>query len=270
MPREARQARSAVALIATRYELIRELHSDGDSLYWEAFDSALDRPVLLQLLRPELAHDPAATTRFEAYRRAAARGPARAGDRILDGGADPESRQLFIVREWPARAWAPRRDRGVLRWLDLDDMPRWLLVAVTAVSLLVLGAALKPAVEGWLGWINQPATAADPAVSLARAAVVPAPTGAATAAPASAGPATPAPPTVAPTATPVGEPRKIVNTGGRGVALHAAPGGDRLPAKGYDEGATVQAFESSGEWTRIRGSDGREGWVLSATLAPAR
>jgi SH3-like domain-containing protein len=60
----------------------------------------------------------------------------------------------------------------------------------------------------------------------------------------------------------------VVNTDGRGVALRAAPGGDRLPAKGYDEGATVQALEQNGEWTRIRGSDGREGWVLTVTLAP--
>jgi SH3-like domain-containing protein len=59
-----------------------------------------------------------------------------------------------------------------------------------------------------------------------------------------------------------------VNTDGRGVALRLSPGGDRQPGKGYDEGATVTAFESSGQWTRIRGSDGREGWVLSVTLGP--
>jgi SH3-like domain-containing protein len=72
------------------------------------------------------------------------------------------------------------------------------------------------------------------------------------------------------TATPVldGQTRRVVNTDGRGVALRATPGGDRLPAKGYDEGATVQALEQNGEWTRIRGSDGREGWVLTVTLAP--
>ncbi len=65
-----------------------------------------------------------------------------------------------------------------------------------------------------------------------------------------------------------GQPRRVVNTDGRGVALRTTPGGDRLPAKGYDEGATVLALEQSGEWTRIRGSDGREGWVLTVTLAP--
>jgi len=59
-----------------------------------------------------------------------------------------------------------------------------------------------------------------------------------------------------------------VNTDGRGVALRGTAGGDRLPGKGYDEEATVQAFETSGEWTHIRGSDGREGWVLTVTLAP--
>ena len=77
-------------------------------------------------------------------------------------------------------------------------------------------------------------------------------------------------PTRAATATLVlaGQVRRVVNTDGRGVALRATPGGDRLPAKGYDEGATVQALEQNGEWTRIRGADGREGWVLTVTLAP--
>jgi hypothetical protein len=59
-----------------------------------------------------------------------------------------------------------------------------------------------------------------------------------------------------------------VNTDGRGVALRAVAGGDRLPGKGYDEGAVVQALEQNGAWTRIRGADGREGWVLSVTLGP--
>jgi SH3-like domain-containing protein len=52
------------------------------------------------------------------------------------------------------------------------------------------------------------------------------------------------------------------------VALRTSPGGERQPGKGYDEGATVEALEESGEWTLIRGSDGREGWVLTVTLAP--
>ena len=274
MPRQAGQPRFAVALIATRYELIRELRTDGETVSWEAFDSALDRPVLLQLIRPELASNPEARLRFEQYRRAGARGPSHAGERILDGGVDPESGQLFVVREWPAPASSAERipvwlrDSGAAARLRLEDAPRWLVAAVVGVLLVAVVAGVKPGVERWLGWVNAPAGGADPALNLARAAVAPASTSsAATRSPAPAAPSRD--PTPPPTTTPLtGQPRKIVNTDGRGVALRSAPGGDRLPGKGYDEGATVQAFEQSGQWTHIRGSDGREGWVLSVTLAP--
>jgi hypothetical protein len=60
--------------------------------------------------------------------------------------------------------------------------------------------------------------------------------------------------------------RRIVNTDGQGVALRASPGGQRLPGKGYDEGATVTVLEQDGAWAHIRGDDGREGWVLAVTL----
>ena len=53
-----------------------------------------------------------------------------------------------------------------------------------------------------------------------------------------------------------------------GLPFARRPAAIGLPGKGYDEGATVSAFERSGEWTHIRGGDGREGWVLSVTLAP--
>lgn len=65
-----------------------------------------------------------------------------------------------------------------------------------------------------------------------------------------------------------GERRRVANTEGLGVALRAAPGGDRQPGKGYDEGATVTVLEQRGEWALIHGDDGREGWVLAATLVP--
>jgi uncharacterized protein YgiM (DUF1202 family) len=86
---------------------------------------------------------------------------------------------------------------------------------------------------------------------------------------------TPAPvPTLAP-GTPTtgstpqpGEQRRVANTDGLGVALRATPGGDRQPGKGYDEGTTLTVLEVRGEWARIRGDDGREGWVLGLTLAP--
>jgi SH3-like domain-containing protein len=125
-------------------------------------------------------------------------------------------------------------------------------------------------VAGWLAWVNAPLGAAANSFALPPATVAtPFATAAATALPA-------APPTApAPKATPAsvatatrGVQRRIVNTDGRGVALRDGPGGSRLAGKGYDEGVTVTAFESSGGWTRIRGSDGREGWVLSVTLEP--
>jgi Bacterial SH3 domain len=135
------------------------------------------------------------------------------------------------------------------------------------VVVIVALVAIKPGVEGWLRWVNEPLSRPDSGLNLGSAVAAP------SVAPASRITPQPTPtviPTRAPTATPaaVGQSRRIVNTDGRGVALRSSPGGDRLPGKGYDEGATVQAFESSGEWTRIRGNDGREGWVLSVTLAP--
>ena len=65
-----------------------------------------------------------------------------------------------------------------------------------------------------------------------------------------------------------GDQRRVTNTDGQGVALRDAPGGARQPAKGYDEGEVVTILEQQGTWTHIRGRDGRDGWVLSVTLAP--
>jgi SH3-like domain-containing protein len=82
---------------------------------------------------------------------------------------------------------------------------------------------------------------------------------------------TPRPAPTAPKSTPVplgGAQRRVANTDGQGVALRDTPGGARLPAKGYDEGTVVMVLEQQGAWTHIRGQDGREGWVLSVTLAP--
>jgi SH3-like domain-containing protein len=136
------------------------------------------------------------------------------------------------------------------------------IVAVIAVSAFALAA------DGWLAWVNTPLGQVSRSVLPSPVAVQP------TVAPSAQLTATPSAPAATPRATTApptpssGVARRIVNTDGRGVALRSSPGGDRLPAKGYDEGVTVTAFESSGEWTRIRGSDGREGWVLSVTLAP--
>ncbi len=59
---------------------------------------------------------------------------------------------------------------------------------------------------------------------------------------------------------------RVTNTEGQGVALRASPGGDRLPGKGYDDGDVLTVLEQQGEWTHIRGADGRDGWVLTVTL----
>jgi hypothetical protein len=296
MPGGTGQPSSSVALIAKRYELARELRVGDDTVDWEAFDTALERVVVVQLLRPDLAHDAAAAERFWAHARSVARSTPAVGERVLDAGADPETGQAFIVREWPATPGPsarrsvplPPREARLVSELGsrLTAHRRWLGAAGLALVLVVLGVGVKPGVERLLAWVNEPVQVA-PGLGLIRDPRVPAPggqpdrTSATPAAGSTAGPAvgrsTPtaqpvatAVPTRAATATPVasGQPRRVVNTDGRGVALRAGPGGDRLPGKGYDEGATVQAFEQSGAWTHIRGSDGREGWVLSVTLAP--
>jgi hypothetical protein len=151
-----------------------------------------------------------------------------------------------------------------------------------AIALILVATALKPGLEGWLAWVNEPLGRSGRSFGLGPAAAVPASgaqpgqgssaTAVAPATVAAAARATPPAPTPIPTpgvtATPTGQARRIVNTDGQGVALRATAGGDRLPGKGYDEGATVQALEQNGAWTRIRGADAREGWVLSVTLAP--
>jgi hypothetical protein len=266
------------------------LRVDSETVDWEAFDTALDRRVVVQLLRPDLAHDAGATQRFWQLARAGARRTATDGDRVLNGGTDPDTGQGFVVREWPAApppAITPRRSvmrepAGIAQLLSRFDGSRRLLVlGGLAVALIVVAAGLRPGVQGWLAWVNEPLARSGRSFGLGPASAVPAsgaqpgqgapatavapPTVAAAAR--TAPPAT-AVPTPAVTATPAGQTRRIVNTDGQGVALRAAAGGDRLPGKGYDEGVTVQALEQSGAWTRIRGSDGREGWVLSVTLAP--
>jgi hypothetical protein len=276
MPRSSSRS---VALIATRYELVRELRANTDTIDWEAFDTALDRRVIVQLLRPELIHDTLAMERFWQAARAAARRTATVGERVLDAGTDSDTDQRFVVREWPVsppvapdvRRQVPREPAvaAPLR-RRFAGCPRWIVLGGALVVLMLGAAALKPAVEGWLAWVNTPFVRQDRSFGLGPAVAVPATA-------ASAGRSTSQPtivptpaPTRAATATPVaqGQPRRVVNTDGRGVALRATPGGDRLPGKGYDEGATVQALEQNGEWTHIRGSDGREGWVLTVTLAP--
>jgi hypothetical protein len=160
----------------------------------------------------------------------------------------------------------------------LDGSPRWFLIGA---MLVLIALALRPMVDGWLAWVNEPFARVQRGLTLPAVGAAPPASGAqpgrgtstgATAAPTvapAAARSTP-PASRAATAMPLnrGQTRQIVNTDGRGVALRTAPGGERQPGKGYDEGVTVEALEESGEWTLIRGSDGREGWVLTVTLAP--
>ena len=296
MPQRVGSSSGGVALIGDRYELVRELRAIGDVVEWEAFDSALERRVVVQFLRQELVGDPAAVERFWQAARSAARASAASGERILDGGMDAETGRVFVVCELAVRPSGldhstlglkvPTRVQRSSGWLHINAR-QVALVGLTVVAGMSL-VAFRPGVEGWLAWVNEPLGQVGRSFLLAPVvrpptpgdqAVQTAPTPAGTLQPATpvaplktTAPATPTlVPTPRATATPEpssGVARRIVNTDGRGVALRATPGGDRLPSKGYDEGATVTAFERSGEWTRIRGSDGREGWVLSVTLAP--
>jgi hypothetical protein len=242
----------------------------------------------LHLLRSDATDDPAAVERFWRVTRASVRANATAGERVLDAGTDPETGRPFAVREWPhaassaqdghtrampvARSSTPHRPR---LWL-----PRGGRLAVAGIAVVALGLwLLRPSVAAWVDWVNAPlgqvsAEFVLPPVGPAPAQPAPTPAAQPTVAPVAAKTTPtsgPTPTGARPTATPgngAGVQRRIVNTDGLGVALRASPGGDRLPGKGYDEGTTVTAYESSGEWTRIRGSDGRQGWVLSVTLAP--
>lgn len=280
----------AVALIGGRYELVREVDVQGDLVSWEGFDPWLDRRVLVQLLRQELIDDHLSTERFWQAARATAHSQAMAGERILDAGTDTETSRAFVVREWPERATAVDQRtvvmqtpaRVVKRVGQFRVNSRHIVLASLLVVAILGVSAARSVAAGWLAWVNEPVGLVSSASQLVRAPTPPAasaqqavPTLTGSSAPVVSTPA--AKPTAprAPTrvATPQPAPttstaRRIVNTDGQGVALRDGPGGARLAGKGYDEGVTVQALESSGEWTRIRGSDGREGWVLSVTLAP--
>ena len=276
MPEPTSRTRDVVALIAGRYELVRERGRSEEVQEWEGFDSALERRVLVRFLRQDLAEDSAALDRFWEAARASARGNAPTGERVLDAGTDPETGGAFVICEWPqtTSADSPTHQLALVTRSALRPQTRgrnWLVVpAVLALGIAII--AFRPAVAGWLAWVNTPMVAVTQAFALPTAAPA-----TATQAPVSTAPArqnTPPPaatkaPTLAATATvqATGMPRRVANTDGLGVALRDAPGGNRLPGKGYDEGATVTAYESSGQWTRIKGSDGREGWVLSVTLA---
>jgi hypothetical protein len=247
--------------LAGRYELVREIAQDADARVWDGYDRALDRPVVIKLLQPALRGNAEAIERFNAAARAAARRAANAGPRVLDAGSDQSSAIPFVVFQTQDEAIPEAESPTRL-------MPRVQPRAATSNNhRLMLAVLLVPLVAGVVivrGLLNLP----SPTASLGKQPVLPT----AAAAPTQVQPVATAQPTVAPPrptpspTQPAGVRRRIVNTDGIGVALRSAPGGPRLPGRGYDEGATVTVLEQSGAWSHIRGDDGREGWVLAVTL----
>src|SRR5260370_42216842 len=102
MPRRTSPSNRRAALVAGRYELVHQLRGVGETIDWEGFDAEHERPVLVQLLRPELVHDSVATERFWQVARAGARRAAIAVRRVIDARSRPDSGQLLLGREGPA------------------------------------------------------------------------------------------------------------------------------------------------------------------------
>ena len=266
------------ARLASRYELLRDVSSDGEAEMWEADDTILERRVVVKVLRPALGGDTDAVERFTSAARASARAHAQPGQRVLDAGRDVARGLPFVVFEWPGptvtepeahtRAMPRPRQRVETAPRRRAINPRVMLPLLLVP--LVAGAIL---VRGLLDLPSPRISLTDPAAIVlpTAAAAAPAPTSAPARAPATATPATSSArpvqvqPTAAPSPTGTAR-RRVVNTDGQGVALRDGPNGNRLPGKGYDEGATVTVLEQNGAWTHIRGDDGREGWVLTVTL----
>ena len=104
-----------VGLIASRYELVREIGSTAEVLRWEAFDSALERRVLLEFPRQDVGADSASRERFWQGARASARGSTVTGQRVawwrLWGvGTDYEVRVDRVLHGTVHKtAWVTRR-----------------------------------------------------------------------------------------------------------------------------------------------------------------
>jgi hypothetical protein len=270
------------ALVGGRYRLRRRLSEDATAVAWEALDIKLERSVLLKLLRAELVDDADLAEDFRRETRTLARATSTRSARVLDAGDDQTSHAPFVVFAWteelpaapPADASnepttrlvmpTPRLSRAGRRMPSAQ--PRVLVLPLLAVPLVIGALVIN-------SWVSQPESPARRVFSLPAATQLTAPAPETTRGPTPALANVARPPTATapraaatPTPAPQGERRRIANTDGIGVALRASPGGDRQPGKGYDEGVTVTLLEQQGTWARIRGDDGREGWVLAVTL----
>src|SRR5579864_2112979 len=102
MSDRSNRSHHVVALMAGRYELVRELDASSDVQRWEAFDTALQRTVLLEFLPHDRGDDTDAVDRFWRSARSSARASKAVGERVLDAGTDAETGRVFVVREWSA------------------------------------------------------------------------------------------------------------------------------------------------------------------------
>jgi hypothetical protein len=280
-------------LIADRYQLLREVSRAEDATYWQAADTRLDRNVMLELMRPELADDAGAVERFRDSLRVSARGGRGPYGRLLDGGTDRDRRVPFAVFEWvdtspqlqvpqpqaqrarpvPVAVAAPPSQRRSKPPRSVPEPKRsrnWALPVVLtcvplAVGIIAVSRVLStpsPPVANVFAVPTGTVQVGNPIVTPPTPVVAPT----ATTVPALVATPAPSPRAVTPTTAGSGERVRVANTDGIGVALRDGPGGQRLPGKGYDEGVTVTVLERQGEWAHIRGDDGREGWVLAVTV----
>jgi hypothetical protein len=65
-----------------------------------------------------------------------------------------------------------------------------------------------------------------------------------------------------------GQPVRVRNTDGIGVALRSQPNEHSRTPSGLAEGAVAEALESSNGYVRVRTRDGREGWIPDAYFDP--
>jgi serine/threonine protein kinase len=84
-------------VLAGRYALVQQLGTSGTGTSWSATDTVLDRRVVVKLINPELARDPAFSDRLDLELRMVALASHRGLARLLDTGKDDGI--AFVVRE---------------------------------------------------------------------------------------------------------------------------------------------------------------------------
>ncbi len=85
--------------LAGRYRLEQKIGEGGLATVWRAWDTVLDRPVAVKLLRPELARDAGVVARFRREAHAAAKLNHPHIVQIYDTGQDEAQGLYFIVME---------------------------------------------------------------------------------------------------------------------------------------------------------------------------